>query len=422
MEGLRTDQEFEEFLTPRAIQNILFKQATFQELLRTVKEDPSRCISPDHLAGITIDHVREWVARGTLSNISGKNLFYPIRPKDYAPTLRSFARFNQGALAEVPLNPENLKHREKTGIRKEFSIPLSQEKDYPAVHLLNLLMMSFYRRVQATLIEDLGRRNFVIGADEVIKKDILRASIPDGIVVKFSGNPNKRREPLIVPPHHHLIDTRIFPIKRNKGEDGIIVINEDISGAKRLDKFKDDELPLEERLGGVVDSMKGCVHLHNEDLVYHDIKPGNIFYLEISGLLPHWILADTEALMKHGEKYSHDDLGPILYGTLDYLDACYYAYSSNMNSKADKAIDVFAYAITILEQYLGDKFDEFQVLLKQKAADNIDIDLIEALKQQVGSKTPIPFVILDLLGRMLKYDRYSRPGIKEVFEVLTKHL
>jgi len=381
MERLFPDREFNEIRTPDKIKEKIFSSDMFRELLKLRKNDIAPAEVPEKLNGISIEDLRQMFRFSALADLEGQNILYAINKSEVDDFL------------------------------DQWNAADSQVRD---------LLMEFYKKVQAAIAEVLEERNFIVGTDRRIKKEIYGATNHRGFAVKMCQNAHQFEDPIMIPHHPNFMQTNIFPLKRYNGKQGMMILTEDITGAGRFDKYDLSKLTLEERMQALTQTMHGCIHLHNLGLVHHDVKPHNMFFLPEEDSQPIWILGDPECVVPIGYKYPYFNQGPLIFTTLEYFDHTYYGYGLNNISEASAGIDIFAYGMNILEQHIGDYdlsgfvFD----YLEDHINGSIDESLLREAFKDNGIQFNIPEDVLVILLRCLTYYREHRPCLSEVVQIL----
>jgi serine/threonine protein kinase len=422
MERLIDDKDFVEVETPSAIKKQIFNNHVLEALIERLHADEIKEQAPEALNGVSVNSITESFRTCLLGFLEGQNLLYGINSAEFEGVLKDFVVNNWPSIKVKRINGSEL---DKRGLEKELSnwpvVTNDVEQQIEVFYMLRDILMSFYRRVQEAITEVLAEKNFVVGTDQRIKREIYRSSNHGGFAVKFCDKAQNFEKPILVPHHPNLMQTSLFPLQRADGTKGMMILTEDITGAKRFDKLNISEIPLEDRMRALIQIIHGCNHLHNFGLVHHDIKPENMFLLENSGDQPIYILGDPECIVPDGYEYPNTDEGiPNIFTTFEFFDYEYFGYSIDYLKKASTGIDVFAVGINIIEQFVGD-YDKSKDILAY-IAEHTDIKIEESLLRDAFQifeiEFNIPENILVILLRCLTYYREQRPCLSEVIQIL----
>ncbi len=403
MERLKTDKDFVEIATPSEIKEQIFNDHVVHALIDQIERGKIQQEAPDALNGISVTSLKENFRSSLVSLIEGENLLYGINQEEFENWLREF----------IVNRWDSIKGNQF--MRKDIG-------DQAQVFIyLRTLLMSFYKKVQIAITDVLAERNFVVGTDTRIKREIYRSSNHGGFAVKFCDKAQNFESPISIPHHPNFMQTSLFPLQRADGTRGMMILTEDITGAKRFDKLDFKQMPIEARMRALAQCIHGCNHLHNLGFVHHDFKPENMFLLEDTGDQPVCILGDPECIVPNGFQYPNNDEGiPNIFTTIEFFDYEYYGYSIDYLRKASTGIDVFAVGINIIEQIVGDyeKSKEICAYIAEHTDASIDVSLLREAFAIYDVEFNVSENILVILLRCLTYYREQRPCLSEVVQIL----
>lgn len=413
MERLNSDKDFVEIATPPEIKDKIFNNHVLDALIERLNAGEIQQEAPEALNGVSVTSLKENFRSSLLGLIEGLNIVYGINQEEFENWLREF----------IVNSWDTIKGKQfvkREGISEDKTANEVQEQIQVFLTLRELLM-SFYKRVQDAITEVLAEKNFVVETDRRIKREIYRSSNHGGFAIKFCDKAQNFEKPVLIPHHPNFMQTSLFPLQRADGTRGMMILTEDITGAKRFDKLNIEEMPLEVRMRALAQCIHGCNHLHNLGLVHHDFKPENMFLLEETGDKPICILGDPECIVPDGYEYPNTDEGvPNIFATIEFFDYEYYGYPLDYLKTASTGIDVFAVGINMIEQLVGD-YDKSKEILGY-ISENTDTSINESLLRDAfkiyNVEFDIPENILIILLRCLTYYREQRPCLNEVVQIL----
>lgn len=294
------------------------------------------------------------------------------------------------------------------------------------------LIVYFLTQVQKVITQVLRGQGNTVYATSPIKKNGFKEGKngngwlqPHGynnlVIKELNGNNFQQfYSPFTLPEHQNLVRERYKIAVGDKGSKKLLVFAPDLSD---IPDFHEVSLNEMQALRVLVDSMRGCMHLHSQDLVHRDIKPENILVFENSEG-PIGKLCDHEMLAPQGALYKKDTRGRVYAaGTTDYMDIVYYpSYREQDKREISAQSDVFAFGITLLEFYLRDLMRDFVKEFQVSECQNIDEARIVEFLEAKNSEIVIPEIILSLIVKMLRYDRTKRPRLASVIKILEKYL
>jgi serine/threonine protein kinase len=226
--------------------------------------------------------------------------------------------------------------------------------------------------------------------------------------------------------HPNLTNERYLHINNPNGDTGAVVFAENCIGIPTL-RDACDSFSLEDKIKIIIDVMRGCNFLHEHGQVHRDVKPANILVFQNNDSPAYGKLCDHE-LVTATDAPARDAIA----GTLPYADFEWHDYGLFWKDyRIHPGIDVFAFGITLLEQFYGKKFVKLLKSFlerrhsletgKLNVLDQID-HLIKTFVSDSGSGIHLPEGIRDLIFRMFVFDPKDRPPLSKCIEVLEKEL
>ncbi|MFA5820939.1 MAG: protein kinase [Candidatus Gracilibacteria bacterium] len=177
-----------------------------------------------------------------------------------------------------------------------------------------------------------------------------------------------------------------------------------------------NELSELEKLKMVVEAMEGCSALHQMGIIHGDVKPGNIMVFG-SGKELRSKLCDLEHVKRIGVDYCNNDGGDT-----DYSEAGFYGHVFS-HQKVSEGTDVFSFATTLLEMYLGaaHKKPEFVSDTRRLFSHGMDEDAVfEALvcAKSYSDGGNIPEDVMRMIAKMMVFEHEKRIPLRKVIEIL----
>lgn len=339
--------------------------------------------------------IRDMIRNSRLKRVAGQILYYPVRRLDL---------------------PERL-----------------QGLDTEALTIIMNLYSKLQTAISDVLVGEMGCNTLCVGDPEFERKDLKTTGF---LPVKGKanwllkeGNPYNPvpKANIEFPGSEFGIREKLVRVLGLDGKIRMLKLVENLAGSEIL--MESNNFSQIQNLQALVDTMKECEKKHAQNLVHRDIKPAHIL-LNQNYDRKHGVkgkLADQELQTEYGKIQPNENGELVFQGTNGYYDIGYFKYSLFDKTWIQPAMDVFAYAITLLKVYLGDKhysfidalvFNEDRKTLKGYDGDITKKDIFKALEKIGCEKDAIPKDILKIVLKCLRMNRGRRPKLFQLRKFL----
>ncbi len=369
---------------------------TPEEVMRLTGMDSVRDLMncPDTM---TCEQIRQAVKISTLGKLEGRRLYYPL---DDRKLMHLAADVDDCGIDDVEEGAET--------------------------HTLILDCLTNVQKVVADVLREQGNKVYTVSPASKNRERLgkngngwLRLDGYWHLVVKeLNGKAIRYSSPFYLPEDENLVDEEFRIVEGGNGSKAVLTFAPDYSD---VPDFSEANLNGKEGIKVIIDAMRACVRLHENDFVHRDIKPENILVFPNGGK-PVGKLCDHEMVAPEGVMYRKNKNGSVYAsGTAAYMDICYYpSYEAKDILKITASSDVFAFGITLLEYYLEHLMKDFIAKFQAAECKDINMDVIREFIKHTESDVEIPERVLGIIVKMLKYDRSKRPRLKSVIRMLER--